>query len=294
MNDPVFLGEHGITSTQGNYLANLAQELIVKDRELLDGAIFYNGRVDVVGSEANPKQIIVGKNEEYVKDIPNILSRIAKMNAFCAWIREAIKAKELLLHELDTAHHMTWQPDRVPKTPILKSVDIAEMLDELNIKERCEYLTLEAYAAAIGKAVHDRGAINTARKDAHKMAVKPVQTSGTGTNTLIYSYEPSVSLEVVDSVYEQLQNTQRQYEARLNAIKFKLQEKAAEANLKAKEVYEAERAEYEAANIRLMTDFQAWRATEKQRISKLKIQIPNELQETFEYLNSVGNKVADS
>lgn len=294
MNDPVFLGEHGITSTQGQYLANLAQELIVKDREFLEGAVFYNGHVDVVGSEASSKLIIVGKNEEYVNNIPNILNRIAKMNAFCAWVREAIKAKELLLHELDTLSHMTWQPDRVPTAPTLKFIDSSDMLEELNIKERCEYLTLEAYAAAIGKAVHDRGVLNEARKSAHKMAMQPVQTSGTGTNTLIYSYEPSVSLEVVDSVYEQLQNTQRQYEARLNAIKFKLQEKASEASLKAKEAYEAERAEYDAAIIHLVTDFQAWRTAEKQRISKLKIQIPNELQETFEYLNSVGNKVANS
>lgn len=294
MNDPVFLGEHGITSTQGNYLCNLAQELIVKDRELLEGAVFYNGYVDVVGATAPSKQVMVGKTEDYVKNIPTILNRIAKMNAFCAWVREAIKAKDILTREIDSMSSHEWQPDRVPQRPMMKTVNSNDFLGTLDIKERCEYLTLEAYASAIGRAIHSDGTINKARKDAHKMEVQPVQTSGTGTDTLIYTYGPSVDLGLVDSVYEQLQNTQRQYEARLNAIKFRLQEKAAAENLRLKEEYQTQLAEYESATTRLTADFYAWRTAEKQRISKLKIRIPNELQETFEYLNSVGNKVADS
>lgn len=288
MNDPVFLGEKGITSTSANYLANLAQELIVRDRELLDGAIFYNGYIDVVGASAPSKQIIIGKNEDYVKNIPAVLTRIASMNAFCAWVREAIKAKDELTKKITYMSYTEWHPERIPKSPTMESVTANDMLAELNVKERCEYLTLEAYASAIGKAIHSDGAFNRARRAAHKFAVQPVETSGTGTDTLIRSYSPSVDLDIVDVTYEQLQNTQRQYEARLNAIKSKLQEKAHEANLKAKEAYDTERAEYEAALVRLMADFNAWREEEKQRISKLKIIIPNELQETFEYLNSVG------
>ena len=292
MNDPVFLGEKGITSTSANYLANLAQELIVKDKELLDEPEFYNAYVDIIGSDAQPKQVTIGKNNDYVKNIPEVVMRIAKMNAFCAWVREAIKAKDELTNAVKNASiysHPDWK-DKIPQRPIHKSAIGVDM----NIKERCEYLSLEAYASAIGKIIHDKGTFNMARKDAHKMAVNPLRTSGTGTETLIYTYSPSADLEVIDSTYEQLQNLHRQYEARLNAIKFKNETMLAEENLKLKAEYDQKLNAYEAEVSRMLTDFTKWQTEESQRISKLKIQIPNELQETYEYLNSVGNKVADS
>ena len=65
-------------------------------------------------------------------------------------------------------------------------------------------------------------------------------------------------------------------------------------NLQAKEAYEKEYAEYQDANSKRLIEFQAWRISEKQRISKLKIRIPNELKETFEYLSSVGSQGANS
>lgn len=292
MNDPVFLGDKGITSTSANYLANLAQELIVKDKELLDGASFYNAHVDIIGSDGQPKQVTVGKDNDYVKSIPEIVMRIAKMNAFCAWVREAIKAKEELSDAVKKASiysHPDWR-DRIPERPIRSSVTGIDM----NIKERYEYLSLEAYASTIGKVIHDKGILNVARKGAHKVAVNPLSTSGTGTETLIYTYNPSADLEVIDSTYEQLQNLHRQYEARLNAIKFKNESMMAEEDLKLQAEYDQKLNTYEVEVSRVLTDFTKWQTEESQRISRLKIQIPNELQETFEYLNSVGNKVANS
>lgn len=292
MNDPVFLGEQGITSTSANYLANLAQELIVKDKELLDSAVFYSSTIDIIGSDSDPKLQTVGKNNDYVKEIPNTLNRIARMNAFCAWMREAIKAKDALLRAVDSASVQTWKT--LPTPPTQKTYSMEDMINTLDIKERFEYLHLEAYASTLGKGVHPGGSFNTARKEAHKKAATPTSTDGYGKDTILYAYQPSADLDVVDSVYEQLQNAQRQYEARLNAIKFKLQELLAQKNLEEKEKYESAKAEFDSTYFSILNDFQAWRISEKQRISKLKIRIPNELQETFEYLNSVGSQGANS
>ena len=292
MNDPVFLGSEGITSTNATYLSNLAQELIVKDKELLNSAIFYNSTIDIIGSTAEPKLQAVGKNNDYVREIPNILNRIARMNAFCAWMREAVKAKDNMLKEVESMSVDEWKP--IPFTAQLTSYSIEDVLATLDIKERCEYLSLEAYAATLGKGIHPNGAFNTARRNAHNKAVSPVESEGYGKDTVLHSYTPSADLEVIDSTYEQLQNTHRQYEARLNAIKFKLQELLSQKNLQAKEAYEKEYAEYQDANSKRLIEFQAWRISEKQRISKLKIRIPNELKETFEYLSLVGSQGANS
>lgn len=288
MNDPVFLGTDGITSTSAGYLANLAQELIVKDRELLDSAVFYSSTIDIIGSNSNPKPQTVGKNDDYVREIPNILNRIARMNAFCAWMREAIKAKDALLKKVESTAVYNWKA--LPESPVMKTYTMDDMIDALDIKERFEYLQLEAYASTLGKGIHPGGSFSTARKEAHKKAATPTATDGYGKDTILYAYQPSADLDVVDSVYEQLQNTQRQYEARLNAIKFKLQELLSQKNIQAKEEYESAKAEYDSVYTSILTDFHAWRLSEKQRISKLKIRIPNELRETYEYLNSVGSQ----
>lgn len=289
MNDPVFLGEQGITSTSANYLANLAQELIVKDREYLDSATFYSSTIDIVGTESNPKPRTVGKNDVFVEEIPNILNRIAKMNAFCSWMREAIKAKEALLDSVESTSMGTWGKP-IPTIPTQKVYSLEDVITSLDIKERYEYLYLEAYASTYGKSIHPGGSFSKARKDAHRRSVNPIETEGMGANTVIYTYSLSADLDLVDSVFESTQNTQRQYEARLNAIKFKLQEQLSKMNLQAKEEYESALAEYNSAYNSMLADFQTWRISEKQRISKLKIRIPNELQETFEYLNSVGSQ----
>lgn len=292
MNDSVFLGEQGITSTSANYLANLAQELIVKEKELLEGAVFYNGTIDIIGSESGPKPKTIGKNNDFVKEIPNILNRMARMNAFCAWMREAVKAKDALLRSIESTDLKDWKT--LPDCPVQKHYSMEDMINSLNIKERFEYLYLEAYASTLGKGVHPGGSFNMARREAHNKAATPTATEGYGKDTILHAYQLSADLDVIDSVYEQLQNTQRQYEARLNAIKFKLQELLAQKNLEEKEKYEAALAEYNSVHNSMLMDFQAWRISEKQRVSKLKIRIPNELQETFEYLNSVGSQGANS
>lgn len=290
--DSVFLGEKGITSTSANYLANLAQELIAKDRELLDAAKFYSSWVSVVGSDSQPQLALQGKDDLYLKQIPELVDRIAKMNAFCAWMREAIKEKELMLADVDTvsmqSHH------QVPTMPVRTTVEVKDILETLDIKERQEYLALEAYAATFGKAIHPGGPFNAARKEAHHVAATPAKTVGEGKDMLIYTLEPSVNIPLMDSVYEQMQHSYRQYEARLNSIKYKLQEKVAETNLQHKNDYDEAMEKYKIAIAELTAEHRTWQATTRQRISKLRIIIPKELQETYEYLNSIGSQGANS
>ena len=96
----VFFGEHGLTSTSANHLANIAQEKIVSNEAKLKNLNFVTTTVDIVGSPENSGKVInKGYDETRLSEVRGLLSEIADMNAFCAWIREAIKAKETELND---------------------------------------------------------------------------------------------------------------------------------------------------------------------------------------------------
>ena len=90
MNNCYFSNE-GMTSTTANYYANIAKELQNAALERLNSVKFYNTSIAVIGS--SEKQIMSEGNPclDFVVDD---LVTVSAMNAFCAWVREAIKEKE--------------------------------------------------------------------------------------------------------------------------------------------------------------------------------------------------------
>ena len=105
----VFFGEHGLTSTSANHLANIAQEKIVSNEAKLRNLNFVTTTVDIVGSPADSGKVInKGYDEAQLGEIRGLLAEIADMNAFCAWIREAIRAKDTELEDLTEMGYEEW------------------------------------------------------------------------------------------------------------------------------------------------------------------------------------------
>jgi hypothetical protein len=80
-----------MTSTTANFYANIAKESQNAASERLNSVKFYKTSVAVIGSRE--KQLMEAGNDS-LDFIPNDLKTLAEMNAFCAWVREAIKEKE--------------------------------------------------------------------------------------------------------------------------------------------------------------------------------------------------------
>lgn len=288
----VFFADRGITSTSANYLANIAQEIITKDKEELNSARFITTTVDVIGSSATPKISHVGKSKDYVDDLPKKLHRISELNAFCAWVREAIKAKDFELDVITYTDISNWCNENdmpLPSEPRFpKTITDMDILAEWNIKERNEYYTLEAFASTFGKYIHADAPINNARKAMHEKIANPITKEGSGRDLILYYHAPSVDTVLVDTTFEELQNTYRSYEQRLNALKYKLKEEAAKRNMEMQHKYEEEHAAYQREMEAIRNKFNTWRIEETERISKLRIVIPDGLKETFDMLNNVG------
>ena len=286
----IFFGEHGLTSTSATHLANIAQETIVSHEEKLKNLNFVTTKVDIVGSSTHSEKTVnIGYDETFLEQIKSVLEEIAEMNAFCAWIREAVKAKDKELNTIDDTDIDTWceqngfelakEPDRPVK------VYESDVIAEMNVKERNEFYQLEAVAATIGKCIHNEGPLSRARKDLQTKIVKPFSTEGSGQEMLIYSHTASVAPQKVEDIFFELQKWHRSNEQQLNKIKFDIKKKMEDMNLKNNQKYNSALKESNQKISVQISAFNEWQIKERMRLSKLKIIIPNGLQSTYDKLS---------
>ena len=284
----VFFGEHGLTSTSANHLANIAQEKIVSNEAKLRNLNFVTTTVDIVGSPADSGKVInKGYDEAQLGEIRGLLVEIADMNAFCAWIREAIRAKDTELEDVTEMGYEEWLKENnlENERPVPEDdVTIDDIKAEMNIKERNEYFHLEAIAATIGKYIHKDGIYSAARQELHNRLMKPYSTEGAGKETLIYQHTPSLDQQKVEDLFFDLQKWHRTNEASLNRIKYNIRQKVAQRNMEKSQQYRSEMEEYNIQFRKMNAQFKEWKIKECERISQLKIVIPQELQTIYDNL----------
>lgn len=70
---------------------------------------FVTTKVDIVGSASESgKTVCVGYDEDMLSLVRPLLEDIASMNTFCAWIREAVKAKDKELKQVANFTFEEW------------------------------------------------------------------------------------------------------------------------------------------------------------------------------------------
>jgi t-SNARE complex subunit (syntaxin) len=113
---------------------------------------------------------------------------------------------------------------------------------------------------------------------------------------ILYYRDPSVSLEEVDARFLQLQDTYRQFEKELNQMKASIKDEINDRTRQNNEEYERQIDEWKVVNMEynskwaeLRSQFTVWRTNELERISKLKITIPDNLKATFKVIVEVGD-----
>lgn len=296
----VYFGANGITSTEGNYLCNIAKELQQAATERLNNVKFFDTSVAVIGS--SDKQVMSVGNKD-LGFIELNLQELAEANAFCAWVREAIKEKEAQQYAIDSITINTWAVNNNIELPVIEedsgnyhTFTEQDVINSWDINKRNKYLKLEAFAATYGKYVHPEGAYSKARKNAHSAWNNPITKEGTGRDMILYYKNPSVTIEQVDEMFFKLQDTYRAYEKELNQMKAEIKNSVNDLTRQANAEYQkqlddyaAQRKEYNAKWAELRTQFNTWKTNELERISKYKIIIPDSLKSIFKTLQSIGN-----
>lgn len=286
LNSIYLTNESGITSTSANFLANLAKEILKDAESQLSNICFLNKTAELINGDK--KQIASGWTDP--SQIEALIQKIGAMHSFIAWIREAIKAKDNLLSQIDRYDVSDYAEDNnleIPSRPDQKFVSEATIINEMNIKERQRYFMLEAYAAAYGRYIHPDGSVAQARQDMYDRLNNPTKLAGNGRDLIIYGYTPSADKEDVETTYLSLQSQHREYEKQLNAIKFKVKEEVNRRNTEYLVEYRKALAEYNHEIELLRNAWSEQLIALKEQVSKMKIVIPNSLQSTYEQLEAL-------
>lgn len=292
----VFFKDGFLTSTEAQNICNVANEVIARLTESINSVQFYNTSITSIVSSDN--EVCAGRGTTDIAWIQDDIIKIGQYNSLIAWLKEAIKNKEEALGELSSMRLQDWSEYEnypAPKSPSRKaSVTKEDVIRNLEATELNKYFTLQSKAAAIGKFIHETGSISRAKIMLNKVVAEPNKISGAGRDTVIYRYTPSVKADDVDNMFLSLMSEHRNLNAQLNFIKAKAVEEANKQNIANEQEYQKARTAYSKEyndwldKIEdLQSRFNKYIITEKEKISKLKINVPDSLTETYESIKAL-------
>ena len=296
-------GEKGLNETSASHLCALASQVKAHHESVLKNVSFVDSFIDVVGSDASPKQTNTGMKS--IEEIDTAINMISKMNAFISWFAEARELLEKIRKKVDGTTIYSWMEAsgiEKPEKPELTSDEVEsstlnDIINELSIKDRQMYLALEAKASVYGKFIHPDQPMDKARNRMHEIVSKPYVSDGRGRDTIIYHHVPSIDTNLVDAEFNKLQAEYRKIEQQLNHMKYDLRKKLSirnteennERNLRLQK-YREELAAYNNRMHELTLQHNQWMLDENTKISKIKFVIPDNLKETYTYLENLTPK----
>ena len=293
----VFFENGFMTSTEAQNICNIAKEAVTNEHERLSAVSFYDTEIaSIISPEAFIKTKISPNDISWISES---LDKIGRYNALNAWLKEAIKAKEEAMDEVDIMDVTTldFYEDYIkPEEPTIgyNSFDEEQVMSEWSADKLNRYYTLNSEAAVIGKYIHDSGAIAKARKDLVNKMANPSTVSGQGRETIVYKYIPSVDTEVVEGIYMSLLAKHRKLNAELNSLKAEIKETINKKNIEASIAFRDKHTEWEykiSEYYSLVKQREAkineYKISEKERISKLKINVPSSLMDTYKEIKAL-------
>ena len=293
----VFFENGFMTSTEAQNICNIAKEAVTNEHERLSAVSFYDTEIaSIISPEAFIKTKISPNDISWISES---LDKIGRYNALNAWLKEAIKAKEEAMDEVDIMDVTTldFYEDYIkPVEPTIgyDSFDEEQIMSEWSADKLNRYYTLNSEAAVIGKYIHDSGAIAKARKDLVNKMANPSTVSGQGRETIVFKYIPSVDTEVVEGIYMSLLAKHRKLNAELNSLKAEIKETINKKNIEASIAFRDKHTEWEykiSEYYSLVKQRDAkineYKISEKERISKLKINVPSSLMDTYKEIKAL-------
>lgn len=280
----------GLTMTSANMIANKAKELIRDAEAELRGLSFVTETVELLSGNGKEATVRVGMTASELEGLGKHIDTIGNTKALQAWLREAIKAKEQTLEELDNISAGTWAKENgitFPESIKYEELPTREdLLAKKSVKERNEIYAIEAQVATIGKWIHNAGELAMARNELLNTLSQPTKVTGQGTETVIHRYEASVDAEDVTAIFTHWFNKHRELQARLNKINHEIEVEIDEIRIERDKKYNVAFGEYQNAMNKLLKDFEMWRSEERRRVRDLKIIIPDALQGIYQLVNS--------
>ena len=293
--DNIFFASTGLTSTSANHVANLAKEYVQDIEFKLNSIELIDSDVTLIGSSER-NVLKTGWNTIDIQGIEQMLIYVANAKSLIAWLREAIKARQSMLYNVNAMTLVDWAEmfgiEMIHAPKIRKILTKDDVIAGFSIKKRNLMYSLETKASTIGKYIHPDGCFAKARKEFMKRLNNKHDVDGKGRDTLLYTYTPSCNSDVLEEVYFNLQNLHRTTQAELNGISHEIDTLIQEDEIAANAEYTQALNTYKREMSELESKFKEYKIKEAKRIGDLKIVIPNDLKEIYDYINSLGKNKA--
>lgn len=280
-----FFGDKGLTATSANHIANLAKEAYEKLEAKLESTSFIKETIQVIGSTA--ETTVKYSQAGLISQAEKILIDIYNYKSLIAWLREAIKEKENFFKV-----NKAWQSNEyllhLNNRPVRENyITEQDVINSWTVKEQEDYLSLETQCAVIGKYIHPNGPLSKAKTELSKRINKPVTTECSGRDTIIRKYYAECTEEEVDNLFFKLQKYHREFQARLNGIKHKIEIAIREDMQRKDEAYKLALEEYHSKLDELSIQDKLTRDAKHKEIESLKIVIPNRLEVVYNSLTNM-------
>jgi hypothetical protein len=283
-----FLDTKGLTTAEANYTANIIKELCERISNEIKQLTLFKGTLNFQGKQTEYNKVYKVENlEEKCLEEGNLY-------ALSAWLREAIKAKEALLKQVENDNFDISLLNEVNYGKATNLLTEDEVKYSLPINELAEYLAYEAKAAHIGKKVHPNGIFEqwfNEIKNTPKVQINEINKD------YIVEFDQVVDEKDLYQTYFTLQKEYREAEQKVNYYKAKvknlLNERNQEINQKNRALQDKLSQDLEiqnSKNLALQAEINNLRGQKLKEVSELKIIIPNELQKTLDYVQTYSKK----
>jgi len=283
-----FLDTKGLTTAEANYTANIIKELCERISNEIKQLTLFKGTLNFQGKQTEYNKVYKVENlEEKCLEEGNLY-------ALSAWLREAIKAKEALLKQVENDNFDISLLNEVNYGKATNLLTEDEVKYSLPINELAEYLAYEAKAAHIGKKVHPNGIFEqwfNMIKNTPKVQINEINKD------YIVEFDQVVDEKDLYQTYFTLQKEYREAEQKVNYYKAKvknlLNERNQEINQKNRALQDKISQDLEiqnSKNLALQAEINNLRGQKLKEVSELKIIIPNELQKTLDYVQTYSKK----
>ncbi len=270
--------ETGLTSSSATHLCNTSVEYAKIILQSLEDTSFVNKSFTPVttGTEIN-----LSNGLSNLDSIQPKINKLIKYYEFNAYFREAVSIKNDMINKHNNVsfdkycdnNNLDFDYDYI----VPKSLS-------LSFEDQIQYKCAQAEASTIGNLIHKDKPINKARVELNKITTSPKNLSTHNELSIVYSYTPSIDVNLVDNLFFELQTKHREAQAKVNKYEFKLNDMQSEENKKVfKTNLQLEKEMVDKKNI-CRKEYQLWHAQELERLSQLRITIPDKFQDLIKEL----------
>ena len=283
-----YFGESGVTSTRAAQLCDAAKHAYEALESELDSINFVMEEFGLIGTREEDFAIARYANSECdYFEYKAKLDKITELKSFIAFLREAVKYKKELSDEI--MNYMSEEYATLVAPTLEESISAEDIINNMTVKEREHYLSLETKCAVYGKFIHPGRRLDRAIKEINLAKANPRTIDYNGSNTIIKTKESVVSIEDANDTYDKLQKDHRAAESELNGLKHKIEETIKEDDAKKLEAYKKAYEEYTTLRTKLYTKDSEIREARRKEIQNLKIVIPNRFKTIYEELTKVSH-----